>query len=371
MADLFARPILGRRVANAIARELGYETRAQMGRAADPRAQDLYAIAPAMREVMNVIVRTADSRSGVLIRGEDGSGRQLVARTIHAEAARANGAFVTIDCAAFDLDDLEFQLFGRAGLAGGRSGAGHLPEPISRDSLVYAANGGTLYLQNIVEAPTRIQNRLARLLRDREAVVADVSEPVGLEVRAMAGVDASIDQAIQEGRLREDLYRRLSATRVDLPPLRQRREDIPALANYFVRDICSELRVPPKTLSRPALALMGALPWRGNAVELRAVLASVVTGLGGGRGIGLEDLLAHVRLEGGAAVFANGGGTLRQARARFERDYIAAVLERHRGRITDAARALGIQRTNLYRKMRALRVTRSGHGKKDRTGDGS
>ena len=173
----------------------------------------------------------------------------------------------------------------------------------------------------------------------------------------MAGVDPAFDAALQEGRVRDDLFRRLSVIRIDMPPLRSRREDIPALANYFVREICAVLRVPPKTLSRPALSLIAALPWRGNAVELRALLESVVAGLAGGRGIGLEDVLAHVRLDGGAVVFGK-GGTLRQARARFEREYIAAVLEQHRGRISEAAKALGIQRTNLYQKMRSLKVAR-------------
>ena len=156
------------------------------------------------------------------------------------------------------------------------------------------------------------------------------------------------------------LFKRLSVIRIDMPPLRSRREDIPALANYFVREICANLRVPPKMLARPALSLISALPWRGNGVELRTFIESVVTGLQGGRGIGLEDVLAHVRLDGGSVVFSN-GGTLRQARARFGRDYIAAVLEQHHGRISEAAKALGIQRTNLYRKMRSLRVTRDGH----------
>jgi two-component system nitrogen regulation response regulator NtrX len=120
-------------------------------------------------------------------------------------------------------------------------------------------------------------------------------------------------------------------------------------------------QVPPKTISRPALSLITALPWRGNAPELRALLESVVDGLQGGRGIGVEEVLAHVRLDGGPAVFSN-GGTLKQARARFEREYIAAALEQHRGRISEAAKALGIQRTNLYRKMRSLRVVRTRRG---------
>ena len=111
------------------------------------------------------------------------------------------------------------------------------------------------------------------------------------------------------------------------------------------------------TTLRAALLLIAALPWRGNAIEFRALLESVVTGLGVGHGIGLEDVLAHVRLDGGSLAVAS-GGTLRQARSRFEREYIAAVLDQHRGRISDAATALGIQRTNLYRKMRSLRVAR-------------
>jgi DNA-binding NtrC family response regulator len=168
----------------------------------------------------------------------------------------------------------------------------------------------------------------------------------------------SFDDAVREGRVRDDLYRRLSVLRIDMPPLRSRREDIPALANYFMREICASLRIPPKTLSRSALSLIAALPWRGNAAELRTLLESVVHGLQGGRAIGLEDVLAHVRLDGGPVVVAT-GGTLKQARVRFERDYIAAVLEQHRGQISEAAKALGIQRTNLYRKMRSLRVARA------------
>jgi two-component system nitrogen regulation response regulator NtrX len=176
----------------------------------------------------------------------------------------------------------------------------------------------------------------------------------------MAGVAPDFDAAVQDGRVREDLFRRLSIIGIDLPPLRSRREDIPALANYFVRQICASLGVPPKILSRPALSLISALPWRGNAVEMRALIESIVVGLQGGRGIGLEDVLAHVKLDGGSVVFSN-GGTLKEARARFEREYITAMLEQHHGRISEAAKALGIQRTNLYRKMRSLRVLRDRH----------
>ena len=353
LADVFARPLGARRVASAIQRELGYEGRP--ARAHEVTCDDLYSHSATMREVVQMIGRAATMRAGVLVRGEDGTGRQLVARSIHAAQAPSGGAFVAVDCAAFDADELDAELFGRAARQNGDAPARGL-ERVSRAGRLYEALGGTLYLQNVAEAPTRVQARLARLLRDREAVVVDAAATaVGFDVRPMASVDPAFDNAVADGRVREDLFRRLSVLRVDMPPLRSRREDIPALANYFVREICATLRVPPKTLSRPALSLLNALPWRGNAVELRGLLEHVVTGLAVGKGIGLDDVLTHVRLDGGGAVFAS-GGTLRQARARFEREYIASVLEQHHGRISEAAKALGIQRTNLYRKLRSLRV---------------
>jgi two-component system nitrogen regulation response regulator NtrX len=359
MADVFARPLGGRRVANAIERELGFETSVRPDGAAQPQPrrepEDLYTHSLAMREVTTLIARAGAMRAGVMIRGEDGTGRRVVARAIHALQAEPGGAFVAVDCAAFDADELEARLFGAAQPASGD--AERSLERVSRGSFVDRARGGTLYLQNVADASARVQARLARLLRDREAMVAETGESTGFDVRPIAGVDPGVDDTVREGRVREDLFRRLSVLQIEVPPLRNRRADIPPLANYFVREICARLVVPPKALSRPALSLIAALPWRGNAVELRAMLESVVGGVNGTRRIGIDDVLAHLRLDGGSVVFSK-GGTLRQARARFEREYIASVLELHRGRISEAAQVLGIQRTNLYRKMRELRVGR-------------
>jgi DNA-binding NtrC family response regulator len=358
MADVFARPLGGRRVASAIERELGYDSR---GGRRDSNG-DLYSHSPAMRDVITQIDEAAAKRAGVLISGEDGTGRQVAARAIHVRQGVAGAAFVTVNCAAYDTEELDVTLFGAAagsqsyGDAGSRGLA-----RVSREGRLHDAVGGTIYVQNVADAATKVQARLAHVLRDREALLIETGEPIPFDIRPMAGVDAGFDRAVQEGRVRDDLFRRLSVIRIDMPPLRARREDIPALANYFLRDICAGLRVPPKTVSRAALSLISALPWPGNAVELRALLEAVVNGLQGGRGIGLEDLLAHVRLDG-RAVGVAGGGTLKQARAHFEREYIANILEQHHGRISDAAKALGIQRTNLYRKMRALRV---GQGRRE------
>jgi DNA-binding NtrC family response regulator len=378
MADVFARPLGGRRVANAIHRELSYGSRragpASEGRGAngqhidskDPLADDLYGHSPAMRDVLALIARAATMRAGVTIRGEEGTGRQAAARAIHAAQTGGARRFVSINCAAYDSEQLDALLFGQTanhGQGGETHGTGDVLqsrglERIAKTSRLHEARNGTLYLQNVAEASARVQARLARVLRDREAIIGgDGQGAVSFDVRPMAGVDHGFDTAVQEGRIRDDLARRLSVIQIEMPPLRNRREDIPALANSFLRAICGASGVPPKTLSRPALALIAALPWRGNAIELRALLESVVNGLQGGKNIGLEDVLAHVRLDGGSAVLDH-GGTLKQARARFEREYIAAVLEQHHGRISGAARALGIQRTNLYRKMRSLRVGR-------------
>ena len=355
VADVFARPLGGRRVASAIDRELAPHNGAGNGHHLH---QPLYCHSEAMGEVLALVGRAAAMRAGVVIVGEDGTGRQMVARAIHAQQSPAE-PFVVIDCATIDANDLEDALFGSVKPNGSGAGAADSRglERVTRRCALLQAKSGVLYFQNIVEAPSRVQARLARVLRDREAALADSGETVALDVRPMASVDPGVDRSVQEGRIRDDLYRRLSVIRIDMPSLRSRREDIPALANYFVREICASKDVAAKTLSRAALSLIGALPWRGNAIELRMLLESAISGLADGRGIGIEDVLAQARLDGGSVVFAN-GGTLRQARARFEREYITAVLEQHHGRITDAAKALGIQRTNLYRKMRSLRVNR-------------
>ena len=209
-----------------------------------------------------------------------------------------------------------------------------------------------MFLENVHEAPTRVQRRLVRALRDREIVVDDGAS-VPFDVRCVAGADDACAAAVQDGRVDETLSRRLSSVRVDLPPLRNRREDIPALANRFLRETCLSQQLPPKMFSRSALALLTALPWRGNAAELRQLMGTIAGR--GSRGVGVEDVLALVRLDSGSTALSQ-SGTLRQARAQFEHEYIVTILRQHRGRITQAAKTLGIQRTNLYRKMRTLKV---------------
>lgn len=352
-ADVFVKPLDGARVRRAADREQAYHASSVTGHALGALpAGDIYGHSPAMQGVLAQVARASAARGDVMVRGDIGTGRRLVAETIH-RAGRARGAFVALE-PGLDADDVERALFGvRA--AAGRDG-GRRPERAHPGGALCRANHGTLYVPNVVDLPTRVQGRLVRALRDREVALPH-DDLVSLDVRIVAAVDRGVEDALGEGRLRDDLHRRLSAHVIDLPPLRMRRDDIGPLANFFVREICASLRVPPKTLSRPALSLIVALPWRGNALELRLMLRAVVAALPGGRGIGLDDVLSHVSLDAGSAITPT-SRTLRQARVSFEREYVAAVLARHGGRVEEAARTLGIQRTNLYRKIRALKVDR-------------
>jgi DNA-binding NtrC family response regulator len=311
---------------------------------------------PAMRPVMELVHRAAAGQCGILICGERGSGREMVARAIHAHSAHRNAPFITIDCSAPEPEDVELQLFGVLIKRGGNAPERRSLERVRRNSRIFEAAGGFLLLENVAEMSARAQARLVRVLRDREVYNEEARERVALTVRVVASGDSAINAALEEGRLRPDLYERLSLIRIDVPALRQRREDIPVLATHFLKELCQANGTPLKTLTRPALTLLAALPWRGNVPELKGLLERLILLVPQGL-IRLEDVLAHTPLEGSPSPLRL-DATLRQARARFESEYIAAVLQHHRGRIADAARVLGVQRTNLYRKMRRLNLMR-------------
>jgi DNA-binding NtrC family response regulator len=319
-------------------------------------AYGLVGNSPAMRVVMDLVHRAAAGQCGIMICGERGTGREMIARAIHAYSPQRDAVFVKVDCSAPVPEDVELLLFGALVRRGGNAPERRSLERITRDSRLYEASRGFLFLENVADLSARAQARLVRVMRDREVFGEEGRERITATVRVVASADDSIHAALEEGRLRADLYERLSLVRIDLPALRQRREDIPLLATHFLKEICQANGAPLKTLTRSALTLLSAMPWRGNVPELKGLLERLVLLVPQGL-IRIEDVLAHTTLEGSPSPLRL-DATLRQARARFESDYIRAVLQHQHGRIADAARVLGVQRTNLYRKIRRLNLMR-------------
>jgi two-component system, NtrC family, nitrogen regulation response regulator NtrX len=327
IADLVARPVREEDLSAAIAnaREFAHAAGASKPEPApgiELPAGSVFGASPAIREVLALVRRIAPSRCNVLVLGERGTGRESVARAVHGQSPRRDRPFVKIECGS-ERDGLSVLMQGSV------------------------ASGSTVYLDDMNELPEPAQRQLTGVMRGREGV--DTAD-----LRFIAGVAPRVDDAVGRGELRADLVETLSVVRVELPPLRQRTEDIPLLGTHFLKEACRRNGIPPKTFSRSALTLLAALPWPGNTAELRALaerLAVLIT-----RGVVLlEDVLANVRLEGAEAL-GGPSGTLREARERFERDYVAAVLQHHRGRMGDAAKELGIERTNLYRKIKQLNI---------------
>ena len=288
----------------------------------------------------------ADERTPVLVVAEPGSRPRDVAIALHARAG--NGApLVAIDCAGADALEIEERLFG----APPRRPAANDLESASDDCAVMRARGGTLFLNHVGDLPASAQRRLARVLRDGEVRTSSSRTPVRVKFRVVAAGPADLEAEVRDGRFRADLARRLSATRLVVPPLRHRAEDFSAI----VEALCIEIGGTPRPFTQAALTVLGALPWPGNLDELAGVLSRLLAEAGGT--IRQEDVLAHLPIDG---TFARVDLTtsLREARRRFEREYIAAVLERHDWRMSEAARALGIERANLYRKTRQLGIAR-------------
>jgi DNA-binding NtrC family response regulator len=352
LTDLLPWPIDEQQLALIVAN--AHDRRVEDPTLGDVGANDrLFVQSAAMREVTQQVTAAAAGRQHVLIAGEPSTGRTLVARELHRLSGGTPEQFVRLDCGQSPAD-LERELFGTAAPERRESEPGG--ERLTRGSAVSRASSGTLYLTSLTEAPARVQARLARLLRDREATLDDRSQ-VPVELRVIAATEPDPEALVADGRLRSDLAARLSQVRIDMPPLRRRAEDIPLLVVHVVTRTCEETDTPQKHFSRSALALLAALPWHGNGRELVALIEGLVRSVRR-RVIQLEDVLEHAALDGFTARI-DSGGSLRDAKARFERECITAMLLRHHGRVGEAAKALGIQRTNLYRKVRQLNVPRT------------
>ena len=290
-------------------------------------------------------VRVAsDTRDPVLIVAERGFSTERVARRIHGESG---GPFVSVDCGA-GADDVIRRLFGH--VPGRRADL----ESVERASALDQSRGGTLLLLNVGELPAGAQLRLSRAMRDSEVRIGTTVVP--LDVRVISAAFPGIERDVAEHRFRPELLDRLQRIRVNIPALRDRPGDMPAIIQAVLSEVCAS-RGTPRSLAPAALTALAALPWSGNVDELRALLDRLVATVPSNV-IRQEDVLADLRPGPPAKRYAP-LGSLREARLAFEREYIAAVLQAHGWRMSDAARTLGIQRANLYRKARQLGITRA------------
>jgi two-component system, NtrC family, nitrogen regulation response regulator GlnG len=341
---------------------------ASPGQRADPTAAESRRIpemlghAPAMQEVFRAIGRLSRSSMTVLITGESGTGKELVARALHRHSPRAAKAFIALNTSAFTADLLESELFGHE--KGAFTGATEL-----RRGRFEQADGGTLFLDEIGDMSPALQTRLLRVLAEGEFYRVGGQLPVRVDVRVIAATHQDLEARVAGGQFREDLLHRLNVIRIDVPPLRQRREDVPELLRHYLDVAALELGVAPKSLTEEAQAVLIAFHWPGNVRQLvnacrrltvvaagrEITQADIPTDLGGGSTAAVSSDWAHALAAWAQSRLAAGDSALLdEATPEFERTLIREALRTARGGRQEAARLLGWGRNTLTRKLKEL-----------------
>jgi two-component system nitrogen regulation response regulator NtrX len=305
----------------------------------------------AINTVRATLKRVAPTGSRVLITGPAGVGKEVAARTIHTWSTRANGPFVVVSAAMMTPERVEEELFGAEN------------EDVSRPGLLEQAHGGTLFLDEIADMPATTQAKILRVLTDQSYHRVGGQRPVKVDVRVLSATSRDLNPEISEGRFREDLFYRLNVVPVRLPPLKERREDIPELANQFLARFAAERRIPAPELSGEAVAALQAHDWPGNVRQLRNIIERTVILAPCERVERIEaDMLPSEILEsqGSSGLSSNAmtimGSPLREARESFEREYLRIQIRRFSGNISRTATFIGMERSALHRKLKALGI---------------
>lgn len=303
----------------------------------------------AINMVRATLKRVAPTGSRVLITGPAGVGKEIAARTIHNWSPRASAPFITVSAAMMSPERMEEELFGS-------DSAG-----VARPGLLEQAHGGTLFLDEIADMPLNTQAKMLRVLTDQSYTRVGGQRPVKVDVRVLSATSRDLADEIAAGRFREDLYYRLNVVPVRIPSLRERREDIPDLVNHFLLRFAAERRIPPPKISQDALAALQAHDWPGNVRQLRNIIERTLILAPGDRVDCIEiDLLPPEIVEGqgtgsiSSASIAIMGSPLREARESFEREYLKIQIRRFSGNISRTASFIGMERSALHRKLKAL-----------------
>ncbi len=311
---------------------------------------DIVGQGAAVQALRQQIATAAPTNGRVLIHGENGSGKELVARAIHQHSTRAAEPFVEVNCAAIPEELIESELFGHE--KGAFTGA-----VARRRGKFELANGGTLFLDEIGDMTLKTQAKVLRALEEQAFERVGGKDTTKVDVRVIAASNKNLPELIERGRFRDDLFYRLSVIPIEVPSLRERKEDIPLLINHFIGRFAAENGKRVKTISVEALAYFQSYDWPGNVRELRNMVERLVI-MTPGDIIGTDDLPAPLRPKDLAA--GGDGGrerTLKEAREAFERAYILGELRSNDWNMTHTAARLGIERSHLYRKIKAYSIT--------------
>ncbi|MCU0241049.1 MAG: sigma-54 dependent transcriptional regulator [Vicinamibacteria bacterium] len=311
----------------------------------------LVGASPAIESLQAEIAQAAPSNGRVMIFGENGTGKELVARNIHRLSLRASGPFVEVNCAAIPEDLIESELFGHT--RGAFTGA-----LLSKKGKFELADGGTLFLDEVGDMSLKTQAKVLRVLQEQRLEPVGGTTTVTVDVRVIAATNKNLEEEIRKGGFREDLFFRLNVIPFHVPPLRERKGDIPLLARHFLAQIAAEYGRRPKELAHDAVAALTEYAWPGNVRELRNVLERLIIMTKGDR-ITREDLPSYLVQMSARPVAEPQGETascasLAEAREAFEKDFIWTTYKRHAGNMSRTAEALRVERSNLYRKMKAF-----------------
>ncbi len=302
-----------------------------------------------MRALRQQIAVAAPTNGRILIYGESGTGKELVARSIHHTSARASMPFVALNCAAIPEELIESELFGHT--KGAFTGATQ-----SKRGKFEQADGGTLLLDEVSDMSLKVQAKVLRVLEEQKFEPVGANTTVKVDVRIIAATNKRLDEEIERGSFRADLFYRLNVIPFEVPPLRERREDIPLLIDYFNRKYSAEYNRAPKTFADTAIEQMAAHDWPGNVRELRNTVERVVI-MTAKETIAAQDLPLLGSLEGVKMPARYNFTSYREGREAYERNYIIRKIAECDGNITRTAEALGIDRSHLYRRMKALGIS--------------
>ncbi|MDX1672865.1 MAG: sigma-54 dependent transcriptional regulator [Balneolaceae bacterium] len=297
---------------------------------------------PAMKKVYEMVKRVSGANSNVLITGPSGTGKELVARSIHFSSKRAKNPFIAINCGAIPENLVESELFGHK--KGSFTGA-----VSDKEGVFVAANKGTVFLDEIGELPLNTQVNLLRVLQEKEVKPVGSNKMLSFDTRIIAATNKNLEKEVEQDNFREDLYYRINVVEIPLPPLSDRKEDIPLLARHFINKYSKELNRHVKGLDSGAMSALLGHEWKGHVRELENIIERAVL-LGSGDYITLDDLPAGFREEK-KTDFTIDSESLEKAVNAFEKHHIQNVLSRTEGNKSEAARLLGIDPSTLYRKM--------------------